>query len=67
MRDQDHPDAVRLELADQVEHALHLADGERGRGLVHDHELGIEGQRPRNGDRLLLAAREGTHWPVDRR
>ena len=36
----------------------HLAHGERRGRLVHDDELGVEGQRARDRDRLLLAAGE---------
>ena len=64
--DQDDGDALAPQLADQVEHMLDLAHREcRGR-LVHDHELGVEGQRAGDRDRLLLAARELADLVADR-
>ena len=67
VRDQDDGDAFRLQPADQVEHALHLAHGKRRRRLVHDDQLRVEGQRTRDRHRLLLAARERADRAVDRR
>src|SRR3954449_3574025 len=49
MADQDHGDVRALELADEVENVLDLAYRKSGGRLVHDDELGIEGQRA--GDR----------------
>ena len=47
--------------ADQVEHLRHLPHGDRGRRLVHQHDLGL--RQPRAGDRhrLPLAARHAAH------
>ena len=45
-----------LQLADQVEHVLDLAHRQRRRRLVHDDELGVEGERARDRHRLLLPA-----------
>ena len=36
--DQHHGDAVPLQLADEIEHLRHLAHGDRGRRLVHQHD-----------------------------
>src|SRR3984957_6760790 len=58
--DQDDGNAVLLESTDEVQHMLDLSHGERGRWLVHDHQLGVEGERAGDRDRLLLAAGELT-------
>jgi hypothetical protein len=44
-----------------------LAHGKRRRRLVHDHELGLEGQGARDRDRLLLPARQLADLIADRR
>src|SRR5574337_926678 len=56
--DQDDGDAVLLQGANEVEHVLALANRKCCGRLVHDDELGVEGERPGDGDRLLLAPRE---------
>src|SRR6266536_973295 len=58
MADQDHTDAVVLEILDQVEDLADLPDRERGGRLVHDHDLRPERRRSGDRDRLTLAARQ---------
>ncbi len=58
MRDDDHRHPFLGKLA---HHLQHLADQFRVKGgcrFVEEHQLGIHRQRARNGDTLLLAARE---------
>ncbi len=54
MTDEDGRDLLPLQFADQIQHMLDFADGQRGGGLVHDDELGIEGEGTGDGNRLLL-------------
>ena len=54
--DEDDRDALRGQRADELEHVLDLAHRERRRRLVHDDELGVEGQGAGDRHRLLLAA-----------
>ena len=55
--DQDDGDALRLHPPDEVEDLGHLADRDRRRRLVHQHELGVREPRARDRHRLALAAR----------
>ena len=52
------------ELADQRADLARLLRAERRRGLVHDQHAGVEVDRPRDRDRLALAARERAHQRV---
>ena len=57
----DDEDADVSLLADPEQHLLDLLDDDRRKALgrlVHDQEPGIEQQRARNGEHLLLAARK---------
>jgi hypothetical protein len=63
--DEDHRNALALELADDVEQDLDLALVERGGGLVHDHQPRLEGYRARNGDHLLDRRAEAGEGPAD--
>ena len=56
--DQEDADAVRLQLADEVVDLRRLGRAERRRRLVHDQDPGVEIDRPRDRDRLALAARQ---------
>ena len=56
--DEEDPDALVLELADQVAYLGRLRGSEGCRGLVHDQDPGIEMDRPGDGHRLPLTARE---------
>ena len=67
MADENDRDPLLPHLADELQHALDLAHRQCRRRLVHDDELGIEGERPGNGDGLLLAAREHADRAVNRR
>ena len=40
-------------------------DVERGRSFIEDNEIGIGGERPRDGDALALAAGKGVRMPVE--
>jgi hypothetical protein len=51
--DVEHGGAVRLEVADDPEQRLDFTLVERGGGLVHDDELGVERDGARDGDELL--------------
>ena len=48
MRDEDQAGRRAHEVAHQLEERLGLGRGQRSRGLVHDQDLRIEGQRTRN-------------------
>ena len=54
--DQDDGNAVPLESPDEIEHMFDLPHGKRSGWLVHDDELGVEGERAGDRHRLLLAA-----------
>ena len=54
MADEHHRHAARLQLSDDGEQALDLALGQGRRRLVHDQHPGIDRQRPRDLDQLLL-------------
>ena len=59
MRDEDHGEAESGAQLGELAQDLALGDDvERGRGLIHDHELRIERQRQGDHDALALAARE---------
>src|SRR5262245_52731120 len=53
--DDGYPQAL-MEVADLILHLLAQLLVERAQGLIHEYEVGIEHQRPGNGDALLLAA-----------
>ena len=55
--DQDDADAVIAQPPDQVQHLRHLAHGDRGGRLVHQHDLRIGKPRSGDRDRLPLPAR----------
>ncbi len=59
--DQDDRDALRLHAADEVEDLRHLADRDRRRRLVHQHELGLGEAGAGDRHRLTLAARHLAH------
>ena len=59
--DQEDADALALELEDQLGDLPGLGGAQRRRGLVHDQHAGIEIDRPRNRDRLALAAGKRFH------
>src|SRR5699024_5092779 len=56
VRDDEHGHAARGELAHDGEHLAHHLGVERARRLVEEQHLRIHGQRPRDGDALLLPA-----------
>ena len=59
--DEDHRHALRLQAPDQFQHLRHLAHGNRGGRLVHQHQLGIGEAGAGDGHRLALAARHLAH------
>src|SRR4051794_2426209 len=63
VRDVDDADALGPELAHLLEERLGLGAAERGRGLVEDEELRVQGERLRDLDQLLLRGRETLHLP----
>jgi len=65
MADVDDADTPGVQLADDAEERLHLARFERRRGLVHDHDLGVDHHGPGQGDHLLGAEREGAQRQPD--
>ncbi len=69
VRDVDDADAVLLQIPDDAEEAVDLLVGQRRRGLVHDQDLGVGPERPRDLDELLLGHREPSDLGlgVDRR
>ena len=60
----DRESAVAQAL-DEVEHHFGLHDPERGRGLVHDHQLRVPHHRFGDGHRLALATGERGHRLAD--
>ena len=56
--DDEHRHARLGQLAHHVEHFLDHLRVERRRGLVEQHDLRLHRQRPRDGDALLLPARQ---------
>src|SRR5262250_874303 len=50
--------AAAVDLAEDDRETLHEERGEALRGLVHEHELGAGDQPARDGEHLLLTARE---------
>ncbi len=58
VRDEDHADAARLQLADHLEQALRLGHGQARGWLVHDHEAGVERERLGDLDQLHLGKRQ---------
>ncbi len=61
VRDIDHPDAPVGQRADQLQQPVDLGLAEGGRGLVHDHHLGIKSQGAGDLDQLLLGHRQIAH------
>ena len=55
---QERETKLRLELFQEVEYLRLYGHVERTRGLVEDHELGVERQRPGDTDTLALPPRE---------
>ncbi len=55
--DQHDRDALVAQAPDEIEDLDHLANRDRRRGLVHQHDLGLGQAGPRNGDGLALSAR----------
>ena len=58
MGDDGHGHAVPGEVAHEIQHLAHHLRIEGGGGFVEQHDLRIHGQRPDDGDTLLLAAGE---------
>ena len=61
MADENHGDALILQAADEVEDLGDLAHADRGRRLVHEHDLGVREAGSRDRHRLALAARHLFH------
>ena len=57
VRDQHDGDALLFQPVDQAEHLLDLAYRDRGGRLVHHHQPRVGQPRPRDRNRLALAAR----------
>ena len=58
MGDDGHSHAVLGQIPHEIQHLTHHLRIQRGGGLVEQHDLRIHGQRPDDGDPLLLAAGE---------
>ena len=56
--DQEDAEALRLQLLDEVGDHRVSCDAERGGGLVHDQDAGVEVDRAGDRHRLPLPARE---------
>ncbi len=56
--DEEDPDALALQLTDEVAHLRGLRRTQRRRRLVHDEDAGVEVDGPGDGDRLALPSRE---------
>ena len=59
MGDVDHADALALEIADDLEQGLHLAEGERAGGLVKDQKARLAHHAAQDLDELLLGNGKG--------
>src|SRR5690606_29752381 len=59
--DQDDPDPVLFELADQVTDLFGLRRSQGGSGLVHYEDAGVEMDGTGDGDRLALTSRKRSH------
>ncbi len=59
--DEEDADPLLLELDDEFGDLLRLLRPERGRRLIHDQHVGVEVDRPRDGNGLTLPARERAH------
>ena len=60
----DHDRVVPLEVVHQVLDARGGDGVERGGRLVHEDHLGLDGERPRDAEALLLAAGEAERAPL---
>ena len=58
VRDHEHRHAALGQVLHDVEDAAHELGVERRGDLVEEHDVRVHGQRPRDGDALLLAAGE---------
>ena len=56
--DHDHRHAALGEVAHDLEHLADQLRVERARRLVEEHQLGVHGEGPGDGDALLLATGE---------
>ena len=66
VRDQDHRHAALLdEIGDEIEDLALDGDVERGGRLVGDQQVGLAGERHRDGDALALAAGELVRIGID--
>src|SRR5215471_2992510 len=61
----DHDRVVALELVDELLDLLRRDRVERRCGLVHQDDLGLDRERPRDAEPLLLAAREAERRGVE--
>ena len=58
VRDVDHADAAAAQRAQHGEEPLHLVGRQAGGGLVEHDQLGLDGERPGDGDQRFLGARQ---------
>ena len=66
MGDPYHRDALlAVEAADGIKHLAAAAGIEHGGGFIQNQRFGLHGQDARNGDALLLAARQGVGCAID--
>ena len=63
--DQEDAHAFGLELPDQLADHARFFRPERGAGLVHDQDAGVEVERARDRHRLALPARQAPHRHAD--
>lgn len=64
MADVEHGDAACAQVLDDPEEGLDLAGLQRGGGLVHDDDLGVDRDGACQGDHLLGADPEGVQGPL---
>ena len=65
MADEQHGDALGLDLADDGEQAVDLAAGQRGGRLVHDQETRVAHPRAGDGDDLAVGGGQGSDRGVE--
>ena len=64
--DEEDGDAASADLGERLEDPVHDRRGEPERGLVEEEQVGPSDERPRDGELLLLPAREDSGRSVTR-
>ena len=58
MADKHHANAGRFQFVNHLQQAIDLLTGQRGGGLVHNHQARVGGNCPTNSDQLSVGNRE---------